>query len=48
MRYRFVDKVIALALDGQPRIEVEKTFHTDDDVFTGPSGPGRVPDSMVL
>jgi len=48
MGYRFVDKVIALALDGQPRIEVEKTFHVDDDVFTGPSGPGRVPDSMVL
>ena len=48
MRYRFVDKVIALALDGQPRIEVEKTFHGDDDVFSGPSGPTRVPDSLLL
>jgi hypothetical protein len=48
MRYRFIDKVVALALDGLPRIEVEKTFHGADDVFSGPSGPGRVPDSMVL
>ena len=48
MRYRFVDKVVALTLDGHPRIEVEKTFHGDDDVFTGPSGPGRVPASMLL
>jgi 3-hydroxymyristoyl/3-hydroxydecanoyl-(acyl carrier protein) dehydratase len=48
MRYRFIDKVVALALDGHPRIEVEKTFHGADDVFSGPSGPGRVPDSLVL
>src|SRR6058998_4279395 len=48
MRYRFIDKVVSLALDGQPRIEVEKTFHGDDDVFSGPSGPTRVPDSLLL
>ena len=48
MRYRFIDKVVSLDLDGRPRIEVEKTFHGDDDVFSGPSGPGRVPDSLVL
>lgn len=48
MRYRFIDRVVALALDGHPRLEVEKTFHGGDDVFSGPSGPGRVPDSLVL
>src|SRR2546422_11338907 len=48
MRYRFIDKVVSLALDGQLRIEVEKTFHADDDVFSGPSGPTRVPDSLLL
>src|SRR3989442_14335893 len=48
MRYRFIDKLVSLALDGQPRIEVEKTFHGDDDVFSGPSGPTRVPDSLLL
>ncbi len=31
MRYRFIDKVVLLALDGRPRIEVEKTFHGDDE-----------------
>src|SRR3989475_11327379 len=48
MRYRFIDKVVSLALDGQLRIEVEKTFHGDDDVFSGPSGPTRLPDSLLL
>jgi hypothetical protein len=48
MRYRFIDKVVSLALEGHPRIEVEKTFHGDDDAFSGPGGPGRVPDSLVL
>src|SRR2546422_6167105 len=48
MRYRFIYKVVSLALDGRPRIEVEKTFHGDDDAFTGPSGPARVPASLLL
>jgi 3-hydroxymyristoyl/3-hydroxydecanoyl-(acyl carrier protein) dehydratase len=48
MRYRFIDKVVSLSLDVQPRIEVEKTFHGGDDAFTGPSGPARVPDSLLL
>src|SRR5437870_1154863 len=48
MRYRFIDKLVSLALDGQLRIEVEKTFHGDGDVFSGPSGPTRVPDSLLL
>lgn len=48
MRYRFVDEIVSLALDGTPRIEVAKRFEPDDDVFTGPAGPGRVPDSMLL
>ena len=48
MRYRFIDKVVSLALGGHLRIEVEKTFHGDDDAFTGPSGPARVPASLLL
>ena len=48
MRYQFVDKIVSLALDGAPRIEVAKRFDPDDDVFSGPQGPGRVPESMLL
>jgi len=48
LRYRFIDKVVSLALGGHLRIEVEKTFHGDDDAFTGPSGPARVPASLLL
>jgi hypothetical protein len=48
MRYRFVDEIVSLTLGGTPRIEVAKRFAPDDDVFTGPQGPGRVPDSMLL
>jgi 3-hydroxymyristoyl/3-hydroxydecanoyl-(acyl carrier protein) dehydratase len=48
MRYRFIDKVISLVLGHDPRIEVMKTFHADDDAFTGPSGSARVPESLLL
>src|SRR5262249_60485191 len=48
MRYRFVDEIVSLALDGAPRIEVAKRFDPGDDVFGGPQGPERVPDSMLL
>jgi len=48
MRYHFVDEIVSLALDGAPRIEVAKRFDPDDDVFGGPGGPGRVPESMLL
>src|SRR5438093_2554176 len=48
MRYRFIDTVVSLALAGRPRIEVERTFRGDDDAFTGPSGPARVPASLLL
>ncbi len=48
MRYRFVDEIVSLALDGTPRIEVAKRFDPGDDVFGGPQGPGRVPESMLL
>ena len=48
MRYHFVDEIVSLALDGAPRIEVAKRFEPDDDVFGGPDGPRRVPDSMLL
>ena len=48
MRYHFVDEIVSLALDGDPRIEVIKRFDPGDDVFGGPQGPERVPDSMLL
>jgi len=48
MRYRFIDEIVSLALDGTPRIEVAKRFDPDEDVFGGPQGPARVPDSMLL
>lgn len=48
MRYRFIDEVTSLSLDRAPRIEVAKTFGAADDAFTGPSGPARVPDSLLL
>lgn len=48
MRYRFIDGVTALDLGAVPRIEVAKTFDAGDDLFTGPAGPRRVPNSMIL
>ena len=48
MRYRFVDEIVSLPLDGAPRIEVAKRFDPDDDVFRGPAGSQRVPESMLL
>jgi len=48
MRYRFVDEIVSLALDGAPRIEVAKRFDPGDDFFSGPQGPERVPESMLL
>jgi 3-hydroxymyristoyl/3-hydroxydecanoyl-(acyl carrier protein) dehydratase len=48
MRYQFVDEIVSLALDGPPRIEVAKRFDAADDVFSGPLGPARLPESMLL
>ena len=48
MRYRFVDEIVSLTLDGAPRIEVVKRFDASDDIFSGPQGPERVPESMLL
>jgi hypothetical protein len=48
MRYRFIDEVLALDLGAQPRIEVAKTFASGDDGLTGPLGPHRVPNSLIL
>ena len=48
MRYRFIDKITSLTLDGDPRIEVAKTFDAADDAFSGPSGQARVPESLLL
>ena len=49
MRHHFVDEIVSLALDGAaPRIEVAKRFDAGDDVFSGPEGPERVLESMLL
>ena len=48
MRYRFIDEVLALDLGTPPRIEVVKTFAAGDDAFSGPLGPERVPNSLLL
>ena len=48
MRYRFVDEVLTLDLGARPRIEVAKTFVPGDDAFSGPLGPTRVPNALVL
>jgi 3-hydroxymyristoyl/3-hydroxydecanoyl-(acyl carrier protein) dehydratase len=48
MRYRFVDEIVSLTLDGDARIEVAKRFEAGDDVFSGPGGSDRVPESMLL
>ena len=48
MRYRFVDEVIALELGTAPRIEIAKTFPRGDDGLSGPLGPERVPNGLVL
>src|SRR4029077_18802134 len=48
MRYRFIDEVLALDLGAHPRIEVAKTFASGDDAFSGPLGPDRVPNALVL
>jgi 3-hydroxymyristoyl/3-hydroxydecanoyl-(acyl carrier protein) dehydratase len=48
MRYRFIDEITSLTLDGHPRIEVLKTFDAGDDAFSGPAGQARVPESLLL
>ena len=48
MRYRFVDEVIALDLGERPRLEIAKTFAPGDDALSGPLGPDRVPNGLVL
>lgn len=48
MRYRFVDGVTSLELRDPSRIEVVKAFDAADDLFTGPAGSRRVPNSIVL
>lgn len=47
MRYRFVDEIVALGSE-PPRIEVAKTFAPRDDALSGPSGPDRIPPSLVI
>lgn len=47
MRYRFIDRVVSL--DGTARrIEVAKTFTRAGDELSGPAGPDRVPNSLVI
>jgi len=48
MRYRFIDEVLSLDLGARPRIEVAKTFAAGDDALSGPLGPDRVPNALIL
>ena len=48
MRYRFLDEIVSLTLDGTPRIEVAKRFDAAEDFFSGPHGPGRLPEAILL
>lgn len=48
MRYRFADEVLSLELTPRARIEIRKTFPPGDDALSGPAGPDRVPNSLVL
>jgi len=48
MRYRFIDEVLSLDLGARPRIEVAKTFAPGDDALSGPLGPDRVPNALIL
>ncbi len=48
MKYRFVDEIVSLDLGEAPRIEVRKTFAAGDDALSGPAGPRRVPNSLIL
>jgi len=48
MRYRFIDRVVSLELGDPAHIEVVKAFSAGDDALSGPAGPRRVPNSMIL
>ena len=48
MRYRFIDEVVTLHTSEPATIEVRKTFPVGDDAFSGPLGPDRVPNSLLL
>ena len=48
MRYRFIDEVLSLDLGACSRLEVAKTFAAGDDALSGPLGPDRVPNALVL
>jgi 3-hydroxymyristoyl/3-hydroxydecanoyl-(acyl carrier protein) dehydratase len=48
MRYRFIDDIVTLHTREPATIEVRKTFAPGDDALTGPLGPHRVPNSLLL
>jgi hypothetical protein len=48
LRYRFADDVVSVSLGASPAIEVTRTFERGSDAFSGPLGPERVPNSLVL
>jgi hypothetical protein len=48
MRYRFIDEIVALHTREPATIEVRKTFAVGDDALSGPLGPHRVPNSLLL
>ncbi len=48
MHYRFIDEVVTLRTREPAIIEVRKTFAEGDDALSGPLGPDRVPNSLLL
>lgn len=48
MTYRFIDEIVSLQTGDPATIAVRKTFAPGDDVLSGPLGPDRVPNSMLL
>ncbi len=48
MRYRFIDEILAFDTRAGRRIEVAKMFAPGGDELSGPAGPGRVPNSLMV
>ena len=48
MKYRFIDEILMLQTRDPAAIRVRKTFPVGDDGLSGPLGPDRVPNSLLL
>ena len=48
MKYRFIDEIVSLDTRDPASISVRKTFAPGDDALSGPLGPDRVPNSLLL